>query len=201
MPRSASINDLPPRSQTLCRDSHPGEVQSVLCIPERSQAMATRTSFGSNMRSRLSSVVIIATFALAAGIGIAAPEAICRPRIELNPFRPISGDFPHERVWLAICAGASRCCRCYSSFVLQENQDAAATADCRLTVQVYLPTCLQRLLSRPPSNVEGLWSPARARPAQADATRRYLTQLRRKLATVSKTVEEESIPPNRMIGT
>jgi hypothetical protein len=75
------------------------------------QAMATRTSFGSNVRSRLSSVVTIATFALAAGIGSAAPEAICRPGIEFHPLRPISGEFPQERLWKADLTGDASQCR------------------------------------------------------------------------------------------
>ncbi len=62
------------------------------------------------MQKRPSGLVTIAAFALLASIGSAGAEAICRPRLELDPFRPISGVFPRERVWKAELTGYALQC-------------------------------------------------------------------------------------------
>src|SRR6516162_8292965 len=66
--------------------------------------------FSCSMWKRLGSAVTISAFALLAGIGGATPEAFCRPRLELNPFRPIPGVFPQDRVWKAELTGYAAQC-------------------------------------------------------------------------------------------
>jgi hypothetical protein len=63
------------------------------------------------MWKRLCGALTISAFALSAGIASATPEVFCRPRIELKPFRPISGVFPNERVWKAELNGYALQCR------------------------------------------------------------------------------------------
>jgi hypothetical protein len=63
------------------------------------------------MCKRLCGAITISGFVLLAGIGSAAPEAICRPHLELNPFRATSGVFPRERTWKAELTGYSSQCR------------------------------------------------------------------------------------------
>ncbi len=63
-----------------------------------------------HMWTRFCGIVAISGFALSTGIG-AAPEAVCRPRLELNPFRPIAGVFPQERVWNAELTGYPLQCK------------------------------------------------------------------------------------------
>jgi hypothetical protein len=63
------------------------------------------------MWKRLCGAVTISAFALSTGIGSPAPEAFCRPRLELNPFRPISNVFAQERVWKAELTGFASQCR------------------------------------------------------------------------------------------
>jgi hypothetical protein len=72
--------------------------------------MRPRSIFGSSMREQLCSVVTISAFALSAGIGRANPETICRPQLELHPFRLVSGVFFQDQTWKADMVGdASHC--------------------------------------------------------------------------------------------
>ncbi len=63
------------------------------------------------MWTRFCAIVAISGFALSAGIGIAAPEAFCRPQLELNPFHPMPGVFPQDRLWKAELASYPSQCK------------------------------------------------------------------------------------------
>lgn len=54
---------------------------------------------------------MIATCALLASVGSTGAGDFCRPRLELHPFRPISGVLPKERVWKADLTGYALQCR------------------------------------------------------------------------------------------
>jgi hypothetical protein len=90
------------------------------------------------MKKRLCGAAIIGTLALAVGIARAAPEGFCRPRLELNPNRSISGVFPQERIWKAELTGdASHCKEESGLFQLQimRLKDNAPDLDFLVTEQ------------------------------------------------------------------
>ena len=53
---------------------------------------------------------MIATCALLASVGSTGAGDFCRQRLELHPFRPISGVLPKERVWKADLTGYALQC-------------------------------------------------------------------------------------------
>jgi hypothetical protein len=70
------------------------------------------------MLKRLCGFVTIAGFALS--VDSAGAKSFCRPRLELHPFRPVSGVFPQERLWKADLTGyALRCMEASGLFQLQ----------------------------------------------------------------------------------
>ena len=73
--------------------------------------LRVRSSFDGNIRKRLCGAITISAFVLLAVTGSTAPESICRPHLELNPFRATSGVFPHERAWKAELTGYPLQCR------------------------------------------------------------------------------------------
>ena len=73
------------------------------------------------MRNRLCGALVSSLFAVS--IACAAPEAICRPHLELNPFRPTPTVSPQRRVWNAELIGyASQCKENPGLFQLQITQ-------------------------------------------------------------------------------
>jgi hypothetical protein len=72
------------------------------------------------MRKRSCGSVTIAVCAWLVSVGSAGAEAFCRPRVELDPFHPISGAIPQERVWKADLTGyALQCMEVSGLFQLQ----------------------------------------------------------------------------------
>jgi hypothetical protein len=63
------------------------------------------------MQKRFYGTITIVAFALSVGNGSASAENICRPYLELSPFRAASGVFPRERTWKAELTGYPLECR------------------------------------------------------------------------------------------